>query len=49
VEDEFYPLPEGEGRVRVSGFAKTCTLTQRFAPPSPRRERDLSKTWTFFG
>src|SRR5262245_39578038 len=31
-----YPLPLGEGRVRVSGFAEICTLTRRFAPTSPR-------------
>src|SRR5262245_12473832 len=43
-----YPLPLGEGAkreparakpqemVRVSSLGETCTLTRRFAPPSPR-------------
>jgi hypothetical protein len=30
------PFLLGEGRERVSGFARLATLTRRFAPPSPR-------------
>jgi hypothetical protein len=42
---KIYPLPVGEGRVRVQDADRLTTLTRRFAPPSPKgRGAALTRT-----